>query len=98
MTRIRWVVWALGWVLLAASTAKAQQTCSLEGRPYPENAVVCSRGLELVCSNGVWQNNEGRRCDSRDGSYLSPLRPYQPKSDEPIPEYLREKYPFLDQH
>lgn len=97
MTRIRWVVWTLGWALFEASTANAQQTCSLEGRLYPENAVVCSRGLELVCSNGVWQNNDGRRCDSRDGSYLSPLRPYQPKSDEPIPEYLREKYPFLNQ-
>lgn len=88
---------ALVFLLLASATARAQQSCQLEGRSYPENAVVCSRGLQIVCVNGTWQNLEGARCDVRDGSYLTPLRPYQEKSDEPIPEYLLEKYPFLQQ-
>jgi hypothetical protein len=81
--------------LAAASGAHAQQPCSLEGTEYPENAMVCSRGLVQHCENGIWQSNSGQRCDNRDGEYLTPLRPYKPKSDEPIPDYLKEQYPFL---
>lgn len=90
------IVAALVVALLAASATSAQQACQLEGRPYPENAVVCSRGIVLSCANGTWQSNEGARCNGSNGAYLTPLRPYQPKSDEPIPEYYREKYPWLN--
>jgi hypothetical protein len=83
---------------LVASEATAQQPCDLEGRAYPENAVVCSRGIVLNCANGVWQSNQGARCDAGNGAYLTPLRPYQPKSNEPIPEYYKEKYPWLGLH
>jgi hypothetical protein len=90
----------VGWVVAAAlagpAGAAGQQHCRLEGTEYPENAMVCSRGIVLHCENGVWQSNSGQRCDDRDGAYLTPLRPYQQKSDEPIPPYLKEQYPFLD--
>jgi hypothetical protein len=82
-------------VALLASAAAAQHPCQLEGASYPENAVVCSRGIVLNCANGIWQSNQGARCEVANGSYLTPLRPYKPKSDEPIPEFYREKYPWL---
>ena len=73
-----------------------QGWCTLGEKKYPENATVCSNGLEQHCENGVWQNNSGTRCDAGDGDYLTPQRAYQEESDEPIPEYYKEKYPWLN--
>jgi len=84
-----------GLILAAATAAQAQHDCQLDGQAYPENATVCSNGLVLHCSNGTWQNNDGAHCESRSGSYLTPLRPYKERSDEEIPEYYKEKYPNL---
>jgi hypothetical protein len=81
----------------AAASAEAAQTCLLDGNSYPENAVVCSHGLQVQCVNGSWQGNDGTRCNSPTGDYTNSFRPYQPKSDEPIPEYYLKKYPWLDQ-
>ena len=93
-----------GWILATATAiataaptaAWADGSCQLGGREYPENASVCSNGLVLYCSNRVWQNNDGTHCNDPSGAYLSPLRPYTPRSDEPIPEYWKEKYPNLN--
>lgn len=85
----------LGVVLAAATGAGAQGGCLLEGVAYPENAVVCSRGLALFCANGTWQNNEGARCDTPSGSYLGARRPLQEKNPEPVPDFYKEKYPSL---
>jgi len=81
----------------AATRAGAQQTCMLEGSSYPENSVICSHGLQVQCVNGTWQGNEGTRCNAPSGDYTNSFRPYQPKSDEPIPDYYLKKYPWLDQ-
>lgn len=89
-------VMALGMVLATTSGARAQSGCTLEGVPYPENAVVCSAGLALFCANGTWQNNEGARCDASSGSYLGARRPLEERNAEPVPEYYREKYPSLN--
>jgi len=83
-------------VALTATAAWAQKECLLEGREYPENAMVCSGGLVLNCSNGIWQNNDGGRCNAQSGSYVGPLRPFQERNDEQIPEYYKEKYPNLN--
>ncbi|HZR81998.1 MAG TPA: hypothetical protein VFD92_12955 [Candidatus Binatia bacterium] len=92
---MRLLALAVGLVLGLAARASAQQSCLLDRTSYPENAVVCSSGFVIYCSNGVWQNNNGARCDTPSGSYLTPLRPYQAQSSEPIPEYLLQKYPGL---
>lgn len=76
--------------------AGAQQTCMLDGQKYPENAVVCSNGLVLVCTNGTWQNNEGARCDAPSGSYLGARRPLEEKNAEPVPDFYKQKYPGLN--
>ncbi|MEW6272323.1 MAG: hypothetical protein AB1689_23825 [Thermodesulfobacteriota bacterium] len=90
---------ALAVLLLLASVraepARGQSGCMLDGRHYPENAVICSGGIVTYCSNGVWQSNDGQRCDVRSGAYLSPLRPFEERNREEIPEYYREKYPEL---
>lgn len=77
-------------------SARAQQTCMLDGRKYPENASVCSNGLVLFCANGTWQNNEGARCDAQSGSYLGARRPLEEKNTEPVPDYYKERYPGLN--
>ena len=59
--------------------------------------MVCSHGLQVHCVNGVWQGSEGVRCDAQSGDYVGPGRPYQEKSDEPIPEFYLKKYPWLQQ-
>ena len=83
-------------VIALPGPARAQQTCMLNGQQYPENAVTCSNGLVLVCSNGTWQNNEGARCDAQSGSYLGARRPLEERNDEPVPDYYKEKYPGLN--
>ncbi len=93
--KVQRIALLLAGTLLAATEAVAQQSCQLEGARYPENAVVCSRGIVLNCANGTWQSDQGARCEASNGAYLTPLRPYQPKSGEPIPEYYKEKYPWL---
>jgi hypothetical protein len=80
---------------LAATGASGQHVCQLENRSYPENVTVCSGGLVLNCTNGTWQNNDGARCGDPSGSYLGPRRPLEARSDEPIPEFYREQYPWL---
>jgi hypothetical protein len=75
-----------GLALALPAAAGAGGTCSLDGRLYPENAVVCSGGLVTYCSNGIWQSNDGSRCDTATGSYLTPLRPYRARNNEPIPK------------
>jgi hypothetical protein len=86
----------IGLVVAVAASAGAQQTCMLDGKPYPENAVVCSGGMSLFCTNGTWQNNEGARCDSTTGSYLGARRPLQDRNAEPVPDYYKKKYPELN--
>lgn len=92
-----WIGFAGAWlaILCATTGARAEGSCTLGGQRYPENAIVCSGGLTLACSNGTWQNNNGARCDAPSGTYLTPLRPYQKYNDEPIPDYYLEKYPGL---
>ncbi len=51
--------------------AQYPQRCRFEGESYREGARVCSNGLEVLCSNGTWQNLDGKRCDDR-GRYLNP--------------------------
>jgi hypothetical protein len=85
----------MGSALVAPDDSRGEESCQLGQTRYPSNAVVCSGGLVLYCSNGIWQDNGGQRCDTTDGSYLTPLRPYQEKSNEPIPEFYKEKYPWL---
>ncbi|HEY8517638.1 MAG TPA: hypothetical protein VIS07_19190 [Candidatus Binatia bacterium] len=84
-------------VLAGPASALAQDgsSCLLDGRRYPENAVVCSGGLVMYCSNGTWQSNDGQRCDARSGAYVSPLRPFAERNTEPIPEEYLEQYPWL---
>jgi len=86
----------VGLAVVAATAAGAQNACVLEGQKYPENAVVCSGGLSLFCTNGSWQNNEGARCDTPSGSYLGPRRPLQERNAEPVPDFYKEKYPDLN--
>jgi len=83
-------------LLLCATSTAAGASCLLDGREYPEDATVCSSGLVLFCTNGTWQNNEGRRCDAPSGAYVGPRRPYQERNTEPVPEFYREKYPGLN--
>lgn len=87
---------ALGLVLAAAAPARAQHACDLNGKSYPENSTVCSGGLALVCSNGVWQDSHGARCDAPTGSYLGARRPLEERNTEPIPDFYKEKYPELN--
>jgi len=95
--RLRASLLALALAALAAPDARAQQgACTLDGRTYPEDATVCSNGLALFCTNGVWQNNEGQRCDAPSGAYLGALRPYQERNTEPVPDFYKEKYPGLN--
>ena len=84
-----------GIAVASAASARAEGNCRLGNQVYPENAAVCSQGLSLYCVNGTWQNNQGTRCNAASGSYLSPLRPYRPRNDEPIPEYELQKNPAL---
>jgi len=62
-------------VLVLATTgpslAQYAQLCRFEGEAYREGARVCSNGLEVLCSNGNWQNLDGKRCEDR-GTYLNP--------------------------
>lgn len=53
------------------ATAQYQQECRRDGQVYREGARVCSNGLEVLCSNGTWQNIDGKRCSER-GRYLNP--------------------------
>jgi hypothetical protein len=94
----RIVLSAIGLVLVlaVATAARAEHTCMLNGQSYPENAVVCSGGLALVCSNGAWQDSHGARCDAPTGSYLGPRRPFQERNAEPVPDFYKEKYPELN--
>ena len=71
-------------------------SCMLDGQRYPENASVCSNGLVLFCTNGVWQNNEGARCEAPSGSYVGPRRPLSKTNPEPVPEFYKERYPGLN--
>lgn len=82
-------------ILCATTSAHAEGSCTLGGQKYPENAVVCSGGLVLACSNGTWQNNNGARCDAPSGAYLTPQRPYQERNAEPIPDFYLQQYPWL---
>ena len=95
MRSMRRIAWLSGLLLVAVTTAGAEQNCRLEGREYPPDVVVCSGGLALYCSNGTWQNNEGQRCDAPTGEYLGPRRPLAEKNDEPIPQFYKDKYPDL---
>lgn len=72
-------------VLLLALVSDGD-TCRLAGREYPPDVMVCSGGLAVVCQNGMWQNNDGRRCDGPTGSYIGPQRPFAARNDEPIPD------------
>jgi hypothetical protein len=60
-------------VVLGATPGRAQeaQVCRFEGTAYREGARLCSNGLEVLCSNGTWQNLDGKRCDEA-GAYLNP--------------------------
>ena len=84
--------------LAAATPAAAEQTCPLGGQAYPANVIVCSGGLVATCINGNWQSNNGQRCDAPSGTYLGPRRPFEPKNQEEIPEYYRDKYPGLERN
>lgn len=93
---IRAKIGLLGALLLAgAAPGRAQQTCMLDGQSYPENAVVCSGGLVMYCSNGTWQGSDGQRCDVANGTYLGPRRPFHDKNAEPVPDFYKERYPDL---
>lgn len=54
-----------------SAAAQYEQLCRFNGTPYREGARVCSNGLEVLCSNGNWQNIDGKRCGER-GKYLNP--------------------------
>ena len=84
--RISAIGWIAGFALALPGAASAIGTCTLNGRSYPENAVVCSGGLVNYCANGIWQSNDGSRCDTATGAYLTPLRPYRARNNEPIPK------------
>lgn len=73
-------------VVALLTLASSGDTCRLGGKEYPPDVVVCSGGLAVVCQNGTWSNNDGRRCDGPTGSYIGPQRPFSGKNDEPIPE------------
>jgi hypothetical protein len=90
------IAFATVYALALPGRAGAQQTCLLSGQKYPENAVVCSNGLALFCTNGTWQNNEGQRCDTESGQYLGARRPLEQRNEEPVPDFYKEKYPDLN--
>lgn len=90
--RSLWLALALA---LPGSAGAEASSCMLDGREYPENSYVCSGGLQLYCSNGTWQTVNGARCDEPTGSYLGPRRPFEEKNPEPVPEFYKEKYPWL---
>ena len=97
MSRKRKIALSMMGLLVAVATgAHAQQRCMLDGNEYPENAVVCSGGLSLFCSNGTWQNNEGARCDTPTGTYLGPRRPLEERNPEPVPDFYKQRYPDLN--
>lgn len=75
-----------GLALALLTLVSSGDTCRLGGKEYPPDVVVCSGGLAVVCQNGSWTNNDGRRCDGPTGSYIGPQRPFAGKNDEPIPE------------
>lgn len=93
------LVAVLAIVSLAASSSNAGAQdggCMLDGQRYPENATVCSNGLVLFCTNGVWQNNDGARCDAPSGAYVGSRRPLTERNPEPVPDHYKEKYPGLN--
>lgn len=69
--RIALIVVALVVGTSLPSSAQYSQACRFNGEPYREGARVCSNGLEVLCSNGNWQNIDGKRCGDR-GKYLNP--------------------------
>jgi hypothetical protein len=85
------------WFAVVAPRATAQGGgCMLSGQRYPENASVCSGGLVQFCTNGVWQNNDGARCDGDSGSYVGSRRPLAERNAEQIPDHYKKENPGLN--
>lgn len=79
MRHSAWIV--IAWLLVFGAEgsepvfAQDFRECRFQGRGYREGARVCSNGLEVLCSNGSWQNLDGKRCRDR-GAYLNPGEAY----------------------